>query len=82
MPCYFSGDDLYPENPDFEGEHPIMSISCTVEEAKIKYPNHNRSEVIPQKGKAMSNSSCNVKMADGQVIPVFALDFMEHKSLL
>ena len=60
-----------------------MSIPCTVEEANTKYPNHNRSELVPSKdGKMQGISSCNIKIADGQLIPVFALEMMEQKSLL
>lgn len=79
----YPGDDLYPEKPDFEGEHPIMSISYTVEEARVKHTNYNRNEISrDESGKMIASSKCNIKMTDGQVSPIFGLDKLGKRSLL
>lgn len=63
----YPGDDLYPAQPDYEGTRSIMSVSGTLEELRIKFPNHNRSEVIQSENGIKRNMLCNIRMADGQV---------------
>ena len=83
IPFIILGDDLYPEKPDFEGEHPIMSISYTVEEARATHTNYNRNEISrDESGKMIASSKCNIKMTDGQVSPIFGLDKLGKRSLL
>ena len=78
------GDDLYPEKPDFEGQHPPMTIPYTVEEARTKYPSHNRNELIRDDSeKVRSSSRCNIKMLDGQVSPIYGAELiMQKRSVL
>ncbi|WAR13339.1 NUD19-like protein [Mya arenaria] len=67
------GDDLYPEDPDFDGEREILSVPGTMERLRIKYPNMNRSEMLLHGDDASDdwNFVCNIKMKDGQLPPLF-----------
>jgi len=65
------GDDLYPEKPDYECEGEMMVVAGTMLELRVKYPNMNRSELVPSDTNAKRNFVCNVTMEDGQVSPMF-----------
>ncbi|XP_052817092.1 acyl-coenzyme A diphosphatase NUDT19-like [Mya arenaria] len=68
----YPGDDLYPDNPDFDGEREIMSVPGTMEQLRIKYPNMNRSEMFhADDASERRNFVCNIKMKDGQLPPLF-----------
>lgn len=76
----YPGDELYPDNPDKEGKQPPMSRPETVEEIRVKFPTMNRSEMVKGKQGGLNRTfKCNVKMADGQVSPLF--DVMEETEI-
>lgn len=70
----YPGDDLYPDKPDLTGESPRMIIKGTVEELRIKYPNMNRSEMTGGKKGVKRTFKCNIKLADGQLSPLYLED--------
>ena len=75
---------MYPEKPDTEGLNPPLTIQYTAEEARTKFPKHNRNELVKDKdGQMKTTSRCNVKMVDGQVNPVNGVELiMKRKSVL
>lgn len=74
----YPGDDLYPETPDYTGEQPPMKVEGTVLSLRDKYPNMNRSEMTPGPKGMERTFTCNIKMADGQVSPLFIDKTMEY----
>ncbi|KAL3860560.1 hypothetical protein ACJMK2_010673 [Sinanodonta woodiana] len=67
----YPGDDLYPPEPDFEGQSPIKTIPLSVEEVSRKYPNHNRTEITHNNNnEEIRVNKCNVDLTDGQIRPI------------
>ena len=42
--CIVSGDDLYPADPDYEGQHPVPTHPHTAEQSREQCQNLNRFE--------------------------------------
>ncbi|XP_033754942.1 nucleoside diphosphate-linked moiety X motif 19-like [Pecten maximus] len=64
----YPGDELYPEEPDFEGKNPFTTYDFTMEELKKKYPRMNRAFNTPN-----GPLEVTVEPKDGHKMPLLNL---------
>nr|XP_022338054.1 nucleoside diphosphate-linked moiety X motif 19-like isoform X2 [Crassostrea virginica] len=69
----YPGDELYPDKPDREVEHPVRTIECSVADLPEKFPIMNRM-IVGGEQYWVSTSA-----GDGHVIPDFQHEVMTSK---